>query len=123
NAVAAGFYDAYRAHPKEDSEEARALLQKAAGYLDRYNQATGYGSFTNLRNVADWYKRLGELKLAHESYQRLIDRYGKQPKYARTIESEVKRDYAEVLLAERSFQDAIPLWTEVYAANRKNREV
>lgn len=123
NAVAAGFYDAYRAHAEPDSEEALGLLRKAADYLSRYNKSSGYGSFTNVRNVADWYKKIGELNLAEESYKRLIDRFGKQPKYASTIDSKVKQDYAEVLLAQRNFQDAIPLWTEVYAANRKNRTV
>ena len=123
NAVAAGFYDAYRGHADSASEDAQALLRKAAGYLGRYNELGGYGSFTNLKNVADWSKEIGEFDTAIENYKRLIDRFGKQPKYAKTVEDKVKRNYAEVLLAKRSFQDAIPLWTEVYAANRKNREV
>ncbi|MFG0315626.1 MAG: hypothetical protein ACF8XB_00030, partial [Planctomycetota bacterium JB042] len=123
NAVAAGFYDAYKNHADEGSEEALGHLTKAANYLARYNKLSGYGSFQNLRNVADWTKRLGEYGLAAENYKRLIDRFGKQPKYARTVDSKVKRDYAEVLLAQKEFQAAVPLWTEVYAANRKNREV
>lgn len=123
NQVATAFFKAYEAAEDKTTEEARTHLGKAAGYLSRYNQASGYGSFANLRNVADWYKELGELKLAEENYVRLMDKFGKKPEHRKTINGSIKKSLGEVLLELQKFQDALPLWSEVYAANRKDRNV
>lgn len=123
NSVALGYFEAYRTAEDPQSKEALAKLRKAAEYLERYNQLTGYRSFQNARNVADWYKILGEYELAADAYARLLERFGKNPAYRRTIDQEVKRDYADVLLELRRFQDALPLWREVYQSNRRNREI
>jgi len=123
NSVATGYFTAYQQAGDKTSGEALDHLRRAAEYLDEYNRLTGYDSFQNLKNVADWFKEIGELARAEENYQRLIAKYGKKPNYTATIEKDVTPKLAEVLLKLHKFQEALPLWTRVYAANRKDRAV
>lgn len=123
NQVASGHQKLYAAVADKASDEARTHLRSAADYLNEYNRLIGYTSFQNLQNVGDWYKEIGELTLAEESYQRLLDKFGKNPKYQKPINDSVKRAMAEVLLEQKKFSDALPLWRDVFAANARNRDV
>ncbi len=119
NTVATGYFDAFKKN--EQAPDAKTYLRKAADYLDEYNALTGYSSFTNLKNVADWYYELRELELAVESYERLVSRYGKKPQYQPTIEQQVMEPYSGALVQLHRFHDALPLCAEVYAAKRRVR--
>ena len=123
NQVATGHFKAYQELEDKKTEGAVDHLRRAAGYLDQYNSMSGYASFQNLRNVADWYKEIGELKLAEENYQRLRARFGKKPNHTKTIEESVLPALADVLLRLHKFQEALPLWRQVYAANSRDRTV
>ena len=123
NNVALGYFTAYQKREDRTSEAALDYLRRAAEYLDEYNRLTGYGSFQNLLNVADWFREIEELERAEENYQRLIAKYGKKPNHTKTIDDNVTPNLADVLLRLHKFQDAIPLWSEVYQANRKDRAV
>ena len=123
--VASGHYQAYQALGDEEKEgdKGTAHLRSAAEYLGEYNRLTGYGSFANMQNVADWYKAIGELKLAEEDYLRILDKYGKTPKYQKDVNSSIKRSLAEVQLDLGKFQEALPLWRDVYAGSPRNRDI
>ncbi len=121
NELANGHYAAYQAVADKESEQAKTHLAKAAGFLSRVNQITGYMSFPNLESVADWYKAIGQLELAAENYARLYQRFGKDPAREQEINKRGRRNYAEVLLALHRFPDALPLWSAEYNVKSKDR--
>lgn len=126
NVVANGHFAAYEAIPADqraEDPEATRHLRSAAEYLDAYNKARGYDSFTNLQLVADWFRILEEWQISAEHYKRLIAKFGKDPARQRAVNAEVMPAYGEVLLALKSFTDALPVWRDVYASQPNNRDV
>lgn len=105
---------------KDPPQEYLDLLAKGADYMYRYCQASGFDSFTNLANVADWYKELGDLKTARTVYEKVISTFGKEAKYKDEIAKKVNRNYGEVLLALKDFQAAKPVWLRLLNADKKN---
>ncbi len=95
-------------------------LRKAAEYMYQYCEMSGFDSFTNLKNVCDWYKELGDFEKARTTYERLIQEFGKDPERKTEIEKSVSRSYAEVLLALKDFQAAKPIWLRLLNADKKN---
>lgn len=137
NQIATAYSDAARAaRDAKNDAEIEAALAKSAEYLGKHNDRTGYASFANLRYVADWYAEIGALAkkrgddagrdaaygLAKENYVRLLDKFGKNSSYAKTIESEVMSGYGVVLLGLLDFQAASPIWRKLYDVNPRNQQ-
>ncbi|MBI4879627.1 MAG: hypothetical protein HY812_08220 [Planctomycetes bacterium] len=121
NELANGHYASYQAVADKASEPAKAHLQKAAGFLARVNQINDYPSFGNLESVADWYGTIGQWELSAENYGRLFQKFGKDPAREQDLNKRARRRYAEALLELRRFPDALPLWSEEYKVNSKDR--
>jgi hypothetical protein len=132
NELGSGYFELSKAADAEQKvDDANAALTKALEYLSKHNERTGFTSFINLRNSADWSARLGRaalakeqtaeglawMKKAKENYSHLIEKFGKQPNHQRAIENEVMREYSDVLLALEEFDDALPILRKLYAAN------
>lgn len=137
NQLATAFSDAARAaRDAKNDADLEAAIAKSAEYLGKHNERTGYASFANLRYVADWYAELGALAkkrgddaardaayaLAKENYVRLLDKFGKNASFAKTIESEVMAGYGTVLLGLLDFQAASPIWRKLYDVNPRNQQ-
>lgn len=137
NQLATSFSEAARiARDAKNDAETEAALKKAAEYLGMNNERTGYASFANLRYVADWYaeiaayakkrgndaERDAAFGQAKENYSRLLDKFGKNASYAKTIENEVMAGYGVVLLGLLDFQAASPIWRKLYDINPRNQQ-
>ncbi len=113
----AGFYlaKAYLgAGDKEtDVTKQKVLLAKGAELMVTYCRATAYNSFNNLISAADTYARIADLAKAEEIYRKAIDVFGKDAQYKETIDLRVKRALAEVVVKQRKFVDAAPLYKEL----------
>jgi tetratricopeptide (TPR) repeat protein len=112
-----------------ESEPSREYLQfrkKCAEYMYMYCEKSNFDSFTNLRNVCEWYKELGDYgeKNAWETskryYEKLLKEFGNNAKLKDEIESDVYRGYGEVLLSLHDFQTARPIWLKLLSANKKS---
>lgn len=108
------------------SEEYKSFLKKGTEYMFKYCEQSNFDSFTNFKNVCEWYKELGllgeegYLETAREAYMQLLKVFKDDAKYKEEIESDVYRGYGEVLLALKDFQAAKPLWLKLLSQNTKN---
>jgi tetratricopeptide (TPR) repeat protein len=108
------------------SEEYKAFLKKGTEYMYKYCEQSNFDSFTNFKNVCEWYKELGllgeegYLETARDAYKQLLKVFKDDARYKETIESDVYRGYGEVLLALKDFQAAKPLWLKLLSQNTKN---
>ncbi len=98
-------------------------LKKGADYMYQYCEMSGFDSFTNLKNVADWYKELAEFKTSADVYMKIVKEFGRDAAYKNEIESDVFRAYGEVLLELKDFQTAKPIWLKLLSADTKNTTV
>jgi hypothetical protein len=105
---------------KEPSEKYLEYLKKGADYMYRYCEISGWDSFVNLKNVADWYKELGENKTACDAYERLLEEFGKVEEYKEEIRKSVNRSYGEILLRLKEFQKAKMVWLRLLNGDKKN---
>ena len=109
-----------------DAEPTRKYLnylKKGADYMYQYCEMSGFDSFTNLKNVADWYKELAEYKTSADVYMKIVKEFGKDQSYKKEIESGVYRAYGEVLLELKDFQTAKQIWLRLLNADTKNTSV
>lgn len=98
-------------------------LKKGADYMYQYCEMSGFDSFTNLKNVADWYKELTEYKTSADVYMKIIEEFGKDASCKNEIETQVNRSYGEVLLELKDFQTAKGIWLRLLSADTKNTTV
>ncbi|MHC4942932.1 MAG: tetratricopeptide repeat protein [Planctomycetota bacterium] len=112
-----------------ESEPSREYLQfrkKCAEYMYIYCEKSNFDSFTNLKNVCEWYKELGDYgeksawEISKRYYEKLIKEFGKNPEHKDEIESSAYRGYGEVLLSLHDFQTARPIWLKLLNANKKS---
>jgi hypothetical protein len=137
NQIATAYSEGARtARDAKNDADIESNIAKAAEYLGMHNEKTGFASFANLRYVADWHAELAELSRkkgddaardasygrAKENYARLLDKFGKNAAFAKTIETEVMAGYGKVLIGLQDFQTASPIWRKLYDANRRNQE-
>jgi len=109
-----------------DTEPTRKYLdylKKGADYMYQYCEMSGFDSFTNLKNVADWYKELKENKTSADVYMKIVKEFGKDQAYKKEIESDVYRAYGEILLELKDFQTAKPIWLRLLSADTKNTTI
>lgn len=114
--------DGEKAPPKDYIK----FLKLCADYMYQHCEKSGFNSFTNLKNVCEWYKELGELgepnftELARTKYELLLKEFGKNADYKDEIYSSVYRGYGEVLLTLQDFVAAKPIWLRLLNANKKS---
>jgi tetratricopeptide (TPR) repeat protein len=108
------------------SKEYIASLKKGTEYMKNYCEVSGYDSFTNLKNVCEWYQELGDLgvegayETSRETYQILLKEFGGNAEYENEIQGAVYRGYAEVLNKLRDFDTAKPIWLRLLSKDSKN---
>jgi tetratricopeptide (TPR) repeat protein len=113
----AGYYLAkgyLEAGPAEsDAAKKASLLAKGAELMMAYCRATGYSSYINLLVVCETWAGLKEWPKAEEAYKKLIDVFGKEAQYKENIELRIRKTLAEVLVEQKKFTDAAPLYRDL----------
>lgn len=111
--LARGYLDA--GEKEADKAKQKPLLAKGAEMMVNYCRATAWQSYNNLLSAAETWARIEEWAKAEETYKKLIEVFGKEAQYKENIDLRVKRTLAEVLMKQRKFSDAAPLFRELEA--------
>ncbi len=109
--LARGYLDA--GEKEADAAKQGALLAKGAELMTAYCRATAYQSYNNLLSAAETWARIKNWAKAEETYRKLIDVFGKEAQYKENIDLRVRRTLADVLMNQRKFSDAAPLFREL----------
>lgn len=96
-----------------DAAKKRTQLTKGAELMLAYCRATGFASYNNLQVVCETWASLKEWAKAEEAYKKLIDVFGKEAQYKETIDLRVRRTLAEVLVEQKKFTDAAPVFRDL----------
>lgn len=106
---------AYLDHGTKESDPAKqkALLAKGAELMWGYCRATAWQSYNNLLTTAETWAKIEQWARAEEAYRKLVEVFGKEAQYKENIDLRVKRTLAEVLMAQRKFGEAAPLYREL----------
>ncbi|MFH2001155.1 MAG: hypothetical protein ABIK28_15850, partial [Planctomycetota bacterium] len=122
--------ESLRSDPEKPASSDYIKYRKmCAEYMFQHCDKSGFNSFTNLKNVCEWYKELGDLgepgftELARAKYELLIKEFEKNADYKEEIYSSVYRGYGEVLLKLQDFIAAKPIWLRLLNANKKSISV
>ncbi len=96
-----------------DPAKKASLLAKGAELMHAYCRATGFASYNNLLVVCETWGTLKQWAKAEEAYKKLIDVFGKEAQYKETIELRIQRTLADVLIEQKKFVDAAPLFRDL----------
>jgi len=120
---------------EESPKEYYDNLLKGVQYMDSHCEMDQYRSYSNLKNVCNWYKKIGEynfkndkndkklLELAIAKYGKLIEVFGNNEEYKSDIESSVNRNIAELLSTLHRFPEAKKYWIALVNKNKKNPSI
>ncbi|MBM4014020.1 MAG: hypothetical protein FJ293_03525 [Planctomycetes bacterium] len=96
-----------------DPAKKATLLAKGAELMHVYCRATGFASYNNLLVVCETWAGLKEWAKAEEAYKKLIDVFGKEAQYRESIDLRIRRTLAEVLVEQKKFTDAAPIYRDL----------
>jgi hypothetical protein len=102
-----------QADQEADAGKRNELLRKGADLMVTYCRDTQYTSFPNLHLAAETYARIGTWPKAEETYRKLVEVFGKEAQYREQIDQRVKRQLAQVLMEQRKFKEAEPIFREL----------